>query len=73
MSQENANNKPLIRYVNRQPMSWRAVDAGTVDWRRPSRAGDLDIGRALGLELILSGHRKQHPEKVGVRRSIRNY
>jgi transposase len=26
MSQENANNKPLIRYVNRQQMSWRAVD-----------------------------------------------
>src|SRR5438876_3831870 len=26
MSQENASNKPLIRYVNRQQMSWRAVD-----------------------------------------------
>lgn len=26
MSQENANNKPLIRWVNRQQMSWRAVD-----------------------------------------------
>ncbi len=26
MSQENANNKPLIHYVNRQQMSWRAVD-----------------------------------------------
>src|ERR1700756_1631339 len=26
MSQENANNKPLIRYVNRQQMSWRPVD-----------------------------------------------
>jgi hypothetical protein len=25
MSQENASNKPLIRYVNRQQMSWRAV------------------------------------------------
>jgi hypothetical protein len=26
MSQENANNKPLIRWANRQQMSWRAVD-----------------------------------------------
>lgn len=26
MSQENASNKPLIRYVNREQMSWRAVD-----------------------------------------------
>jgi transposase len=26
MSQENASNKPLIHYVNRQQMSWRAVD-----------------------------------------------
>jgi len=26
MSQENTSNKPLIRYVNRQQMSWRAVD-----------------------------------------------
>jgi transposase len=26
MSQENASNNPLIRYVNRQQMSWRAVD-----------------------------------------------
>src|ERR1700738_4441255 len=26
MSKENASSKPLIRYVNRQQMSWRAVD-----------------------------------------------
>lgn len=26
MSHENASNKPLIRHVNRQQMSWRAVD-----------------------------------------------
>ena len=26
MSQENSSSKPLIRYVNRQQMSWRAVD-----------------------------------------------
>jgi len=26
MSQENANNKPLIRWVNRQQMSWRALE-----------------------------------------------
>ena len=26
MSQENASKQPLIRYVNRQQMSWRAVD-----------------------------------------------
>src|SRR5271165_1245012 len=26
MSQENTSNKPLIRYVNRQQMSWHAVD-----------------------------------------------
>jgi len=30
MSQENASNKPLIRYVNRQQMSWRAVDVETL-------------------------------------------
>ena len=26
MSRENADNKPLIRHVNRQQLSWRAVD-----------------------------------------------
>jgi len=26
MSQENANSKPLIRWVDRQQMSWRAVE-----------------------------------------------
>jgi transposase len=26
MNQENSSNKPLIRYVNRQQMSWRVVD-----------------------------------------------
>src|SRR5437762_14066830 len=49
MSQENASNKPLIRYVNRQQMSWRAVDVERVIGEdHPARAiwtlvGCLDL------------------------------
>src|SRR6202045_3133525 len=51
MSQENANNQPLIRWVNRQQMSWRAVDVERlVDEDHPARAiwaliGRRDLGR----------------------------
>jgi transposase len=39
MNQENASNKPLIRWVNRQQMSWRAVDVeGLVGEDHPARA-----------------------------------
>jgi len=52
MSQEKlANRQPLIRYVNRQQMSWRAVDVERlVDEGHPARAiwelvGRLDLSR----------------------------
>src|SRR5260370_13810758 len=51
MSQKNANNKPLIRYVNRQQMSWRAVDVERlIGEDHPARAiwalvGGLDLRR----------------------------
>src|SRR5437588_13004941 len=49
MSQENASNKPLIRYVNRQQMSWCAVDVERlIGEEHPARAiwtlvGCLDL------------------------------
>jgi transposase len=46
MSQENASNKPLIRWVNRQQMSWRAVDVERlVGDDHPARAIWTLIGR----------------------------
>src|SRR5437762_3406328 len=47
MSEENiTNQQPLIRYVNRQQMSWRAVDVGTlVSEDHPARAIGTLIGR----------------------------
>src|SRR5207245_1189798 len=52
MSQENASSKqPLIRYVNRQQMSWRAVDVEKlIGEDHPARAiwtlvGRLDLSR----------------------------
>jgi transposase len=51
MSQENFAGKPLIRHVNRQQMSWRAVDVERlVDEDHPARAiwelvGRLDLSR----------------------------
>src|ERR1019366_8436370 len=33
---------------------------GAADRRRPFCAGDLDAGRTLGFEPVLSGHREQH-------------
>src|SRR6202049_3481715 len=51
MSQENASNKPLIRFVNRQQMSWRAVDVEKlIGEDHPARGiwalvGRLDLGR----------------------------
>jgi transposase len=51
MSQENASKEPLIRYVNRQQMSWRAVDVQRlIGEDHPARAiwalvGRLDLSR----------------------------
>ena len=51
MSQENASKEPLIRYVNRQQMSWRAVDVERlIGEDHPARAiwalvGRLDLSR----------------------------
>lgn len=46
MSQENTGNKPLIRYVNRQQMSWRAVDVERlIGDDHPARAIWMLIGR----------------------------
>src|SRR6202051_212863 len=51
MSQENANNQPLIRCVNRQQMSWRAVDVERLVCEdHPARAiwaliGRMDLGQ----------------------------
>ncbi len=51
MSQENTSKQPLIRYVNRQQMTWRAVDVERlIDEDHPARAiwgliGRLDLRR----------------------------
>ena len=51
MSHESVSNKPLIRHVNRQQMSWRAVDVEQlISEDHPARAiwtlvGRLDLGR----------------------------
>jgi transposase len=46
MSQENTSNKPLIRYVNRQQMSWRAVDVERlIGEDHPARAIWTLVGR----------------------------
>lgn len=51
MSQENVSNKPLIRWVNRQQLSWRAVDVERlVGEDHPARAiwtmvGRMDLSR----------------------------
>jgi hypothetical protein len=46
MRQENASNKPLIRYVNRQQMSWRAVDVERlIGEDHPARAIWTLVGR----------------------------
>ncbi len=48
MSQENATSKqPLIRYVNRQQMSWRAVDVEQlISEDHPARAIWTLVGRS---------------------------
>lgn len=46
MSQENLSNKPLIRYVNRQQLSWRAIDAERlIGEGHPARAIWTLVGR----------------------------
>jgi transposase len=46
MSQENSGSKPLIRVVNRQQMSWRAVDVERlIDEDHPARAIWTLVGR----------------------------
>jgi hypothetical protein len=58
MSQENPISKqPLIRHVNRQQMSWRAVD---VEQLISEDHSHLDTGRAPKPERLLSSYREQH-------------
>src|ERR1700676_5799979 len=46
MSKENMSSKPLIRYVNRQQMSWRAVDVERlIGEEHPARAIWTLVGR----------------------------
>jgi hypothetical protein len=48
MSHENASNKPLIRYVNRQQMSWRAIDVERlIDEDHLARAIWNLVGRSI--------------------------
>jgi transposase len=55
MSQENTSNKPLIRYVNRQQMSWRAVDVERlIEEEHLARAIWELVGR-LDLSSFLAG------------------
>jgi hypothetical protein len=72
MSQENSSNRqPLIRFVNRQQMSWRAVDVERlVDQGHPARAiwmlvGRLDCGDSTKAS-------RAARKKAGARRLIRN-
>ena len=60
MSQENASNKqPLIRYVNRQQMSWRAIDVDhLIGEDHPARAIWGLVGR-LDLSAFLPNYREQ--------------
>jgi len=45
----------LIRYVNRQQMSWRAIDVERLIGEKPSSAGDLDADRAYDLSHFSQG------------------
>jgi transposase len=55
MSQENTSNKPLIRHVNRQQMSWRAVDVERlIGEDHPARAIWTLVGR-LDLRAFYEG------------------
>jgi hypothetical protein len=71
MSQENTSNKPLIRHVNRQQMSWRAVDVERlIGEDHPARAIWTLVGR-----LDLRAFTRALPaarKKVDGQRSIRN-
>ena len=61
MSQENPISKqPLIRHVNRQQMSWRAVDVEhLIGEDHPARAIWALVGR-LDLSAFYQAHREQH-------------
>src|SRR6266446_2836897 len=73
MSQENPSTKqPLIRYVNRQQMSWRAVDVERlIEEEHLARAIWELIGRA-GLVVVLRGHREQRSRRraTGIRSTV---
>ena len=71
MSQENASNKPLIHYVNRQQMSWRAVDVEKlIGEDHPARAIWTLVGQ-LDLSRFIEPSRAARKKAVG-RRLIRN-
>ena len=71
MSQENVSKQPLIRYVNRQQMTWRAVDVERL-------VGDDHLARAIWAlvgRLDLRGFYQSiesSAEEGGRHRSIRN-
>ena len=74
MSQENASNKqPLIRYVNRQQMSWRAIDVDhLIGEDHPARAiwglvGRLDLSafyRTIGSSAAEGGRPAFDPQML---------
>jgi hypothetical protein len=71
MSHESASNKPLIRHVSRQQMSWRAVDVEqSISEDHPARAIWTLVGR---LDLAVSTKiSRAARRKAGGRRLIRN-
>jgi hypothetical protein len=72
MSQENPIGKqPLIRYVNRQQLSWRAVDVEhLLGADHPARAIGALVGRLNRRAFYKPSRAVQ--KKAGVRRSIRS-
>ncbi len=72
MSEENISSKqPLIRYVNRQQMSWRAIDVERlIGEDHPARAIWTLIGR-MDLSHFYQASRAAR-KKAGDQRLIRN-
>ncbi len=80
MSQENTSNKPLIRYVNRQQMSWRAIDVERlIGEGHPARAiwtliGRMDLSHFYqGIESSVNAHLEVTPlraSRIDPRKSV---
>ena len=73
MSPENTTSKqPLIRYVNRQQMSWRAVDVEhLIGEDHPARAIWALVGR-LNLSAFYQAIERAARKRADGQRSIRN-